>query len=143
MTNLIAYAKTELEKIGIENKNITNIDDLWDSSIHKDVMELIAIFSSQGHSGTSSHQVISLFSKLANYTPLLPLTGEESEWVQVGEDLYQNKRASHVFKNNKNEAWDIQGKIFTDQEGNSYTNEFSGVRIQFPYSPKTEYIKTP
>ena len=141
MPNLIEYAKTELDKLGLGKENSTDIDGLWNTEISKDVMELLEVFSRQGHSGISSSQVISLFSQLAGYSPLSPLTGEDSEWVQVAEDLYQNKRASHVFKDSKNVAWDIQGKVFKDKDGCCFTNQSSVTPVLFPYSPETKYIE--
>jgi hypothetical protein len=141
MTNLIEYAKTELEKLGLGEQNSKDIDDLWNTAMSQDVLELLEVFSRQGHSGSSRSQVLNLFSQLALYSPLSPLNGEDSEWVQVDENLYQNKRASHVFKNDKDEAWDIQGKVFEDKEGHHFTNQSSLTLIQFPYFPKTEYVK--
>jgi len=57
----------------------------------------------------------------------------------VSDGLWQNNRCSHVFKD-ADGAWDIDGKIFTDPQGCSYTNRDSRVMIEFPYVPKREYV---
>ena len=62
------------------------------------------VFSKQGHSGHSASMVVDIFKKLASYKPLQPLTGEDSEWVNVeGPDgnMYQNNRNFAVFKDSK------------------------------------------
>ena len=85
------------------------------------------------------------------FEPLVPLTGEDWEWVDVsdlsGRTLYQNKRCSHVFKDD-NGAYDMHGIVwyewYTDEEtGEKYKSTFtsreSRVPVTFPYTPKTEY----
>jgi len=84
-------------------------------------------------------QTINLFERVARFEPLISLTGEDNEWYEVGEGTYQNKRCSHVFKEN-GQAYDIDGKVFREPNGNCYTSGKSRVNITFPYTPKTEYI---
>ena len=111
--------------------------------IQNNVLELLSVFSSQGHSGFSTPYCIAMFSKLADWEPLSPLTGNEDEWVKVSENTWQNNRCSHVFKEGNGRAYDIQGKVFRDADGCSYTNRDSRVYIEFPYTPKTEYVDAP
>ena len=108
------------------------------------VIELIRVFSKQGHSGFSAPYAIELFAKLAKFEPACPLTGDESEWTNVSEwsdgiVMWQNKRCSHVFRDETG-CYDIDGRIFRDPDGGCYTNRDSRVYITFPYSPKREYI---
>lgn len=111
------------------------------------LLELLAVFSTHGHSGFSAPWAISMFSKLAKHEPLGPLTGESDEWGDVSESsgkapgtYWQNIRASHVFKDEDGRAYDINGKIFRDPDGCTYTNRDSRVYIEFPYTPKTEIV---
>ena len=57
-------------------------------------------------------------------------------------ETYQNKRFSRVFKEGKDgQAYDMQGKVFVEPDGCSYTSRDSRVYIEFPYVPHTEYVK--
>ena len=107
------------------------------------VIELIDLFSKQGHSGFSAPYAINLFEKLAKFEPIVPLTGKDDEWndSRFSEELTkQNKRCSHVFKDSDGRAFDINGKIFRTKSGSCYTNRESRVYIDFPYTPKREYV---
>ena len=132
---LIEYAKQELERAGLFDK-----DSDYDGMLGEDVMELIEVFSKQGHSGFSAARVVEIFGRLALYQPLLPLTGEDDEWEEVGDGTFQNKRCSRVFKEN-GQAYDINGKVFVPPNGSAYVGKGSHVPITFPYYPKTEYVR--
>jgi len=138
MSNLVDYARSELEAI----EAFTAEGDFYGGMTGNAVMELIEVFAAQGHSGMSASLVRELFNKLAAYEPLRPLTGDESEWSEVSEGLFQNKRCSHVFKEN-GEAYDIDGRIFVTPDGSCYTSKDSRVPVTFPYTPKSEYIDIP
>lgn len=122
MSNLYEHAKNELQ-------NLINSKDCYDNLIAKNVLELIDTFSDQGHSGFSAPIVIRMFYRLANFLPLSPLTGEDDEWTDDG----QNKRCPQVFKDETG-TYDIHGKIFSDDGGESfYSCKESKVYITFPY----------
>ncbi len=104
----------------------------------KNVEDLLYVFASQGHSGMSAGYVLGLFNKLAQFKPISPLTGADSEWHEIGDNEYQNIRCSRVFKKN-DQAYDIEGKVFNDGTG-GYTSHDSHVNVEFPYIPHTEYI---
>ena len=64
------------------------------------------------------------------------LTGEDSEWIEVSSDVYQNIRCGAVFKEGKNgQAYWLDGNIFRDQNGRTFTNGYSRVKVDFPWSP--------
>jgi hypothetical protein len=94
--SLIDHAKQELSFIGSFDK-----DSDYNGMIGSAVLELIEVFSKQGHSGFSASIVSDLFDKLSRYKTLSPITGEESEWCSVTNDLFQNKRNHAVFKDGK------------------------------------------
>lgn len=108
-------------------------------------IELLAVLSHQGHSGGSIGFALQFFSAMAQFKPWGPLTGDESEWGEVFDKIgsQQNKRCSHVFRDPDGRAYDINGKVFREPNGNCYTNRDSKVFIKFPYTPKTEYIDVP
>lgn len=51
--------------------------------INKNILEIIEVFSNQGHSGFSAGYAISVLERLLRYKPLTPLTGEPDEWNEV------------------------------------------------------------
>lgn len=71
--NLIDYAESELERIPKDKYGTQEI-------INQNILDLVKLFSSQGHSGLSGRYVINALSRLLEYKPLNPLTGEADEW---------------------------------------------------------------
>jgi len=153
--SLLQHAKTELELIGAFSEE----DDFYGGMTGKAVMELIEVFINQGHSGMSAPLVIDLFSKLANYEPLQPITGKDEEWtlLDYGDDLkYQNKRDSGLFKDANDRVAYINALIkkcpnglcwsgplyMTREDAINNTNMIrSSLEIkEFPFTPKTFYI---
>lgn len=133
--SLVDHARTELEAAGYFGK-----DSDYDGMLGDAVMDLIKVFSEQGHSGMSAGITTSLFERLSQYEPLGPITGADSEWVCVAESsgypLWQNRRCSHVFREGDGKAYDIDAIVFRDPDGGHFTNKESRVEIDFPYTPK-------
>jgi hypothetical protein len=136
-SNRIKFAKREFEALGYDLNDTENSPNRW---IMENVFELLNVFSKQGHSGSSAPYCVGYFKKLALWEPLGPLTGQDSEWVEVSDGLFQNARCSHVFKEADGRAYDIDGKVFREPDGCCYTSKDSRVYIEFPYTPKTEYV---
>lgn len=133
--NLIDHAKKEFEIAGWPG------ECEMQQMVCDNLLELLEVFSKQGHSGSSAPYVLTHFEKLARHETITPLTGEDSEWMEVGEDLFQNVRESSVFKSNEGEAYWIDGRIFRDPEGCCYTSADSRVPVTFPWTkPKPEYV---
>ena len=140
MSNLIEHAKSELEFAGYFNGSEIN------NAMAEDVLELIKVFSEQGHSGFSASFALKLFTKLADFKPISPLTGEDNEWCEAADGVFQNKRYSGLFKQADKfdgKAYDIYGKIFRDPDGSTWTNSDSFTVVEFPYVPKSEIIDRP
>ena len=76
--NSLDHAKLELQMAGFFDK-----DSFYEGMIGEAVMQLMKVFVEQGHSGHSAPIVANLFHKLANYEPLLPITGKDEEWGDV------------------------------------------------------------
>lgn len=110
------------------------------------LLELLEVFSKQGHSGYSAPYVLDLFTKLASHKPLGPLTGENWEWEDVshfGDETmaFQNIRDSRFFKDKNGRVYWTEGKIFVEPDGSSYVGRDSIMYIdKFPYDPETVYI---
>jgi len=149
MTNYERHAKDEFRAAGWTDENGKFNDEIQEL-ICNHVLKLLDVFHDEGHSGSSAPYAINLFKKLASFEPIVPLTGEDWEWVNVAEQnggpLWQNKRCSHVFKDNDG-AYDINGIVFYDwyvnEEGDKHKSYFtsreSRVPVTFPYTPTTEY----
>jgi len=128
--HLVKYAKSELRRI-------TRIGDEYQERLNKDVLALIKVISSQGHSGFSIN--CDYFNRLARFKPLSPLTGEDDEWGEITNGHYQNKRYSSVFKDKDGKAYDIEGKVFSDDGGKSwFQSGQSRVEVTFPYTVPDE-----
>lgn len=152
MSNYESHAWREFRAAGWVDEN-NKFNDEMQEAICTHVLKLLEVFHDEGHSGSSAPYALNVFDTLARFEPIAPLTGEDWEWHNVSEyggrddgPVYQNKRCSHVFKDNTG-AYDINGIVWydwcTDEEGEKYkshfTNHKSRVPVTFPYVPKTEY----
>lgn len=116
--SIIEQAKIEMEY---------NKFDKEDTEIMINILEK---FFSQWDSGGAVAIMQPVLTRLISGLPLSPLTGEDSEWVQVetSPPLWQNRRCYSVFKTNET-TYDI----CADE-----TN-----KIDFPYMPKTNMVEFP
>lgn len=132
--NLLAHADRELPPAD---------GDEMQAEMNRALREIVFVFGSQGHSGFSAGYATDALEKLLRFEPLRPLTGEASEWVEVGTGWWQNNRCSRVFKDADGRAYDIKGRVFREPNGCCYTSIDSRVYVTFPYRPKTEYVDVP
>lgn len=143
MSNLRKHAENELKACGYK---LDGSDEPYNKLAADSILELIDLFSKQGHSGFSASYVIGAFTKLAAFEPMGPLTGDDEEWHECGEGVFQNRRCGHVFKQAdrfEGQAYDIEGRIFRDPDGSCFTGHGSAVPITFPYTPAREYVDAP
>lgn len=99
-SKFIKHAIDELQIAGyFRNDKDSELSNL----MAKDIIELLTVFSTHGHSGSSASWAISLFKDLAMFKTISPLTLEDNEFTKdsFGGGIYQNKRNSHIFKDNK------------------------------------------
>lgn len=137
--SLTKYAEEELARIPHDKDGLQALMD-------KNILEIVKIFSEQGHSGFSAGYALSILERLLRFKPLSPLTGEEDEWYDTGHGRMQNKRCSSVFKNSDGTVHDIDSIIVSDNGGITW---FSSGRLRkdvtFPYSvpahPEKVYIE--
>jgi hypothetical protein len=164
MSNYNFHALNEFKAAGWLKEDGTYVDEMQEA-ICKHVLALLDVFADEGHSGSSAPYTINLFSKLAKFEPVAPLTGEDWEWNEISDDrtngitVYQNKRMSSVFKQSDRfdgKAYWIDGKVFWEwvshpdiDEGRPYKSYYTGkdsfVTIDFPWvkPDKSEYVFVP
>lgn len=108
-SKLVKHTKRELA--------ISGAGDDYDGLIGDWVLELIQVFSKQGHSGGSAHIVTGLFNQLAQFKPLGPITNNPDEWGEVPAHIgppfdiptWQNVRDSSCFSNDGGKTyWDLK-----------------------------------
>lgn len=101
---LVQHAERELRLAGLFDK-----DADYGGELGKSVLELCDVFSKQGHSGFSAECALDLFSRLASWGNLSPLTSEPGEWDDMsgpsGYPLWQNKRNSKAFSEDGGKTW--------------------------------------
>jgi len=140
MSNMLQHAINELNLIGMTEDS----SDGMTRAMRKHILHMMNEFANEGHSGFSAGYAISILTKLMDFKPLSPLTGDDSEWTDVGGLTWQNKRNSSVFKDADGNCYDIDGKVFWEwcmpyEEGgkpykSSYTCGDSKVPVTFPYT---------
>ena len=138
-SGLRSFADRELRAMGYSPEGEED-PNKW---IYENIMDLLDVFCEQGHSGTSAMWVIKIFERLTRYQPLGPLTGADSEWNQIGDDLWQNNRCYHVFKGADGQAYDMAGLIFRDPNGTTYQNPSCRLPVTFPYTPEQRIEDVP
>lgn len=115
-------------------------------AINKDILDLVEMFANQGHSGFTAGYVINALMPLLKQSFLTPLTGEDDEWIEVTDGVFQNKREGRIFKQFDRfdgQPYYLDGKAFSDDGGITYyTNSDSFVVVEFPLYelPKTERV---
>ena len=134
MSSMLEWAEEELKRYNF---------DFYGDKMNKAVLEVLKTLSDQGHTNMSASIVITLVDRLWSWKPLTPLTGEDDEWsdmLDLDGNTIQNKRYSAVFKNKETgEAYDIEGRIFAEPDGVTFTCKESGVPVVFPYMPPDKY----
>ncbi len=140
MGNLVKHAEHELSLIPTDGEG----DDDCKLAMNKHILGMVRLFAAEGHSGFSANYAINILRKLLRFEPLTPLTGDDSEWRdcdEYPEGSEQNKRCGRVFRDKEGRAYDVEGKVFCEPSGASYTGKGSEVDVTFPYTPKTEYVQ--
>lgn len=98
--HLLGHATEELGRAGLLDP-----DSDYEGMIGRAVLDLIRVFATEGHSGSSASVTIDLFSRLARFDVLTSLTAHPSEWMEVGTGVFQNRRKPSVFWRAGEESW--------------------------------------
>lgn len=142
--SMVEFAENELKLLldtctDEEAKNVQKV-------INKDILDIIKLFSEQGHSGFSAHYSMNILKRLMDYKPLSPITDNENEWTKLDYDndlAFQCKRCPSLFKDSDGRVYNVEGRIFSDDSGHTwYTNGNSRIYVTLPYSvpDKPEYV---
>jgi hypothetical protein len=100
---LVTYAREELERAGLFDP-----DSNYGGMLGPAALDIVKVFASQGHSGTSAEIVTQLAVRLMRFQPLSPLTFDADEWIdhtEKGMPLWQNRRKSTVFSDDNGLSW--------------------------------------
>ena len=149
-SNMYKWAKSELDILLAGCKESEGEDGYeMQVLINKDILDIVKVFCSQGHSGSTAWYTLSMIKQLLDWKPITPINGEESEWgegYRVDEYIcQQNKRCSAVFRHNMDNstAYYIDGRVYSDDGGFTwFTNRKSHIPVTFPFKvpEKPEYI---
>lgn len=154
-TNAYKHATTELDILRAKN------DGSMDCVMRKHILKMVEVFSEEHHTNLSAQYVIGILEKLLKFEPVCPLTGDDSEWNEIGHcgdkssgiKQYQNRRLGSVFKcvnaDNSQEAYDIDGRVFytieKDESGDDYKSYFttkgSRTTVTFPYVKSQVFVE--
>lgn len=145
LENAVNLLKKESELFSFaarELKDLKESDDNIDKLIYYELLNGILGFP-KGMSGGIAPYYINTISKLMNFECLSPLTGDDSEWMDVGTDLFMNTRCFSVWKL-KDICYDNNAFIFNDIDSeypdSCFIGSESSRQITFPYRPTKEYI---
>lgn len=135
---MVDYAKRELDILCPPDEN--GRKDPLQEMADKNVLDIVAMFAEQGHSGMTASYVLNILERVLRFKPITPLTGADDEWKDVGRGQEQNRRCFSVFRDNHDNAtpYDIEGKVFSGDGGQTfYSCRESRVPVTFPYTPPT------
>jgi hypothetical protein len=97
-SRIIAHAEREFSLLP---KPENTLDQTYQSWLQEAALELLFVFSKQGHSGGTAADLLALFNRLAEQEALTPITDNPAEWedmsVPAGYPFWQNKRSSRFF----------------------------------------------
>lgn len=100
MSNLTTHARDELHRAGLFDD-----DADYGGAIAHMVMNLIDEFDSQQHSGMSAALTLHIFTQLAQFKTLTPITSDPGEWTEVAQGMWQNRRRSTSFSRDGGQTW--------------------------------------
>ena len=136
---MLEFAKWQLNKLTEKCKDEDS--KIMQNMMNNDILELLKVFSEQGHSGFSAPIAIRLFSKLANHKLITEVEDNPDDWDENG----QHKFISSIFKRNDGTCYYLYGRLFAEPNSdNFFYNKASNVDITFPiklYDLQSEYIR--
>lgn len=135
MAGLVEFAEGELNLLLKSCKDSESLKT--QKAVNDDILDIIKLFSSQGHSGFSAGYSLNILKRLLDYKPLSAITGDEDEWEQLNysPDLaYQNKRCPSLFRDADGKVYNVEARIFSDDNGHTWYNcKESREYIELPY----------
>ena len=135
---MLEFAKWQLDKLLEKCKD----DDskIMQNMMNNDVLELLKVFSEQGHSGFSAPIASKLFYKLANHKLITEVEDNPDDWDEEG----QHKYISSIFKRDDGTCYYMYGRLFTEPGRDAFfCSKDSNIDITFPVKPsdlESKYI---
>ncbi len=142
-SNLVIHAEHELQLLRAADPS--RLGDASDEAI----LAVVEAFARKGQD--AANEMISasevpedVVASLLRFDPLIPLTGQASEWavIEQSDEIYaRNKRCPHVLKRKDGTAYDTLAVGWRKPDGSLKMSPDSARDIAFPYTPKTEAIE--
>lgn len=107
-------------------------------SIELDILEVVDLLESQGHSGSSYEYIVNLLGSILQGIPITPLTGNDYEWTKdewsTDENLERNIRYSKVYRSGER-AWRLDARYFSEDQGKTWftSGKDSTASVTFPF----------
>jgi len=144
-SGLIRFAKEEMKLAGLDSP-----DSDYGGMLYNAVLDLIKVFTKQGHSGMSANITVSLFKKLALWEPITPITDTPESWNGITQDdtSFQNIRDGRIFKDKDRfggKPYTVDGRVFSDNGGKSWWTcgkSHKVVNLPCMHPERIEYILT-
>ena len=137
--SLVLFAENELNRLLKDCDDSESLN--MQKTINNDILDMVKMFSNQHHSGFSAKYSLNLLNRLLNYKPVSAITDNDDEWEAIdygGDVAYQCKRCPSIFKSKDGKVYNVEGKIFSDDNGHTwYTSSESRVYIDLPYNVPT------
>jgi hypothetical protein len=99
-SNLVAYARRELELAGLFDK-----DADYGGALGSAILRVVEAFSEDSHSGGSAGITIHALERLLRFKPLTPITSNPAEWMQVDTAMWQSTRNPSCFSKDGGATW--------------------------------------
>ena len=136
---MLDFAKWQLDKL-LEKCTEPGEKEMQ-NKMNNDVLELLKVFSEQGHSGFSAPIASKLFYKLANHKLITEIEDNPDDWDDNG----QHKYISSIFKRDDGTCYYMYGRLFAEPNSdNFFYNKASNVDVTFPIKPSdlnTKHIR--
>ena len=136
---MLDFAKWQLDKLLEKCKDEDS--KIMQKMMNNDVLELLKVFSEQGHSDFSASIATRLFYKLANYKLVTEVEDNPDDWNEYG----QHKYISSIFKRKDGTCYYMYGRLFAEPNSdNFFYNKASNVDVTFPIKPfdlESRYIR--
>ena len=119
-----------------------------------EILALVDKFGNSGQSGGSAPYTAGAIAeavrKLCLFMPIAPVTGDAAEWIEVGDNQFQNRRCSALFKEGVDgRAYYLDAITWKTPKGICYGGKAktadggtvgSTQYVKFPFTPKTFYV---
>lgn len=97
---LVQHAVRELAIAGMYSE-----DADYGPSLAENIIALVGLFATWGHSGGSAARTIDILERLLRWKTLTPVTSDSAEWLEHGDGTWQNIRCPSTFSKDGGVTW--------------------------------------